>query len=278
MEKMPNLNDVFLSIMASFIGFGLVIGIAQAAFDFGGGRALLLSSPVFAQVLSTDPLTTSAGTILPLETCPAGQVFYSGVVGGSNGGCRAGSCPTGYTSTLYPNLTPGVVPLYQCIKNTVSDNAPTTPTVSNICPAGYERTPNLWTAEIKAACTLAAQKLKLLDPQCIVNAVEKRDNAILAGMDSYNATLRNLVVVRERDLKNAWLQFSDRKARRAEIARIWTKYRNDIRYMQRQSNTLRTNVWKQFMIDRKPCGTYATADDYTSSGADASLQMFAPTL
>lgn len=123
-----------------------------------------------------------------------------------------------------------------------------------------------------------AEAKKNLDTECIANAVEKRDNAILAGMDSYASTIRNLVVVRGRDLKNAWLQFSDRTARKAEIARVWNKYRTDIKYMSRQSNTLRTNAWKQYTIDRKACGVYATSDDYTSVGTDSSLQMFAPTL
>jgi len=245
---MPNFNDVFLSIMASFIGFGLIIGIAQAAFDFGGGRSLLLSSPVFAQTLgSTDPLTpgiANGGT-----SCLAGYVFqYPNNIGADRGNC---------------------VPVNPVVAST---------TVSNVCPPGHERTPNMWTTGIRQACTLAAQKLKLLDTQCIANAVEKRDNATLAGMDSHYTTLRNLVVVRARDLKNAWLQFSDRKARRVEIARVWNKYRADIKYMQRQSSTLKTNVWKQYTIDRKACGTYATADDYTSAGVDSSLQMFAPSL
>lgn len=272
MEKMPSLNDVFLSIMASFIGFGLVIGIAQAVFDFGGGRSLLLSSPVFAQTLG------GTSTIIPTEPCPAGQVFYVPAVGGSNRGCQAGSCPTGYTSTLYPNPAAGTIPLYQCIKNTVADVATTTPTVSSVCPAGYERTPALWTDATKQACALVARQLSLLDTQCVANAVEKRDNAILAGMESYYGTLRNLVVTRKTELKNAWLQFSDRKARRVEIARIWTKYRTDTRYMQRQSTALKNNVWKQYMVDRKTCGIYATSDDYTSVGVDSGIQMFAPTL
>jgi len=276
MQKMPSLNDVFLSVMASFIGFGLVIGIAQAAFDFGGGRSLLLSSPVFAQVLGG--VATTAGNILPLEPCPAGQVFYAEGLGDLDRGCRAGFCPTGYTSTPYPSSAAGTVTLYQCIKNDVSDLATTTPPVSSVCPVGYEKTPALWTDSIRKACSLAAQQLKLLDAQCIASAVEKRDNAILAGMDSSYATQRNLVVVRERDLKNAWLQISDRRARRAEIARVWNKYRKDIKYMSRQSRTLKNNSWKQFTNNRKACGVYAASDDYTSVGTDSSLQMFAPTL
>ena len=445
MQKMPNFNDVFLSIMASFIGFGLVIGIAQAAFNFGGSRALLLSSPVFAQVLSANPVETPTGVILPLEPCPAGQVFYSGVVGGTNGSCRTGSCPTGYTSALYPNSAAGVTPLYQCVMNTDAENRGVTscplgqilqysnnyatgtgycvanpdvnvtrvpltvgwnlvslplepakpligevlasikgkysratsfsaggatlysPSVASVStlkelhagqgfmiymtagatliyeatntatgnlpalnvgwnlvgPIGVGKTLNIsetlvdmnqyivytlktgvkdpaaeeakayypsitsflstkgyWIKKLNdtEVAAKAAEAKKYLDAQCIVNALEKRDNAILTGMDSYASTIRNLVVVRGRELKNAWLQFSNRTARKAEIARVWTKYRTDIKYMARQSNSLRINAWKQYTIDRKACGIYATSDDYTSVGTDSSLQMFTPTL
>jgi hypothetical protein len=267
MEKMPNFNDVFLSIMASFIGFGLVIGIAQAAFDFGGGRSLLLSSPVFAQTLGdATPGTVPTG----VTSCPTGQtLLYSNNYATGTGYC---GCLAGYTFQ-YPNNIGA--DRGNCI---IASSVATSTVVSSVCPEGYEKTPTLWTDSIRRACTLAAQQLKLLDTQCIANAVEKRDNAILAGMDSGYSTQRNLIVVRERDLRNAWLQFPDRKLRRAEILRIWTKYRADVRYMQRQSTILKTNTWKQYALDRKTCGTYATSDDYTNVSVDSGLQLFAPTL
>jgi len=392
---MPNLNDVFLSIMASFIGFGLVIGIAQAAFDFGGGRSLLLSSPVFAQsigvaacpsgqVFKTDstydpdlgycecptnyvfqypnnigsdrgscvsvtpnavtariPLVTGWNMVsLPLEPNKPqiGEVLasikgkYSRVTSFSAGGATLYSPTLTQISTLkelhagqgfmihmyasatlvyeavpsesskFPTLNVGwnlVGPVgvggsYQIantlddmkqyvvytLKTNVSDPAAEASKVYYPTITAFLSTKGYWIKKLTDA-EIAAKEVeakKYLDTECIANAVEKRDNATLAGMDSHYTTLRNLVVVRARDLKNAWLQFSDRKARRAEIARVWNKYRTDIRYMQRQSSVLKTNTWKQFTIDRKACGTYATADDYTSAGVDSSLQMFAPSL
>lgn len=262
MEKMPNLNDVFLSIMASLIGFGLVLGIAQAAFDFGGGRSLLLSSPVFAQTLGSTP-----NRVVGVASCLSGQVFVPDGPGEDIGICQ---CPVNY-QFQYPNNI-GSDRGGCILANPALDMVAT-----STCPDGYEKKPDLWTDNIKKACTLAAQKLKLLDAQCMVDAVEKRDNAILTGMDSSYSTQRNLIVVRGRDLKNAWM-ISDRQERRAEIARIWNKYRADIKYMQRRSNIMKTNVWKQFMVDRKACGTYATADDYAGVGVDNSLQLFIPTL
>jgi hypothetical protein len=445
MEKMPNLNDVFLSIMASFIGFGLVIGIAQAAFDFGGGRSLLLSSPVFAQVLPTDPgsVQTPDGVILLSEMCPEGQVFYAGAASSTHG-CKTGSCPTGYimTNTFIEQTTN--IPLYQCVKDNTDaprgvtscpagqyliysrNYAPTTgycvtgstishslvqgwnirslqlepsepaidkvlasisgqytritsfvngsavfydpvrPTISTlkelhagqgfmifmkntavlkfdvnqIYPYKYPTNslPSLsvgWNfvgpmsaGSVSATSVLpdinnyiiytlvhnspdaaseankvyyprmvtftpgvgywikklsdtemaakTAESNKYLNVECVANAVGKRDDAILAGMDTYASTLRNLVMTRERDLKSAW-QVTDRKARRTEITKVWNKYKTDIKYMQKRSNSLKGNAWKQYMIDRKACGTYATSDDYTSAGVDAGLQMFVQT-
>ncbi len=235
MTKAPSINDLFLSVMASFIGFGLVVGIAQAAFNYGGAQILFTANPVFAQV----PSTTDTGSPAGVSSCPSGQVLHTSAnYAAGTGYC---DCPEGYIFQ-YPN-------------NIGLDRGN--------C---FSKSP----VPVAARATTTINK-KYLDTQCIATAVEARDSSIITGLTAYNTAAQAALGARKSALVNAWQQFSDRKVRRTEIKSIWETYRSAVRSAVKTFSVAKRAAWAKFYADRKSCGIYATSDDYTNQGVDNSL-------
>lgn len=106
--------------------------------------------------------------------------------------------------------------------------------------------------------------------QCILAAVEKRDNAIIAAIDArYNAT-KLAFQTRKTELVAAW-SIDNREERRRAIKEAWNKFDKSIREANKAFKTAKKKAWSDFYKDRKACGQTVISDDRFNEGADNSL-------
>lgn len=103
-----------------------------------------------------------------------------------------------------------------------------------------------------------------LDVVCIQDAVETREEAIIASVDTYSTDLKAAFEKRKTDLVTAWAK-SDRTERRKAIRAAWTEYRKSVREARKEFKTSRREAWQEYKTDRKACGGAATSDDTGSS-------------
>lgn len=109
---------------------------------------------------------------------------------------------------------------------------------------------------------------KLLDPVCMQNAVEKRDSAIITGVDAFATFVKTALQARKEAQKAAWV-ITDKKQRQAALKDAWAKFKGTWVKAFKQLRADRKAAWKQFYIDRKACGSQPAVEDKTTEGADA---------
>lgn len=106
--------------------------------------------------------------------------------------------------------------------------------------------------------------------QCVLAAVEKRDNAIIAAVDArYNAT-KLAFQTRKTELVAAW-SIASREERRKAIKDAWNKFDKSIRAANKAFKDAKKKAWNDFYKDRKACGQQVISDDRFNEGADNSL-------
>ncbi len=124
-------------------------------------------------------------------------------------------------------------------------------------------------AEVKTnAKTLL--KTKEVDAQCMINAIDKRDNAIIAAVDASSASVKTALTARRDALKAAWA-LTDKTARRKALSEAWRKYGVDAKAARETLRKGKTDAWNQFYTDRKSCGTTVASDDATTVAADGGI-------
>ena len=101
-------------------------------------------------------------------------------------------------------------------------------------------------------------------------AIQKRDNAIIAAVDTYHTAVVQALTTRRDALVAAWGN-TDKTARRAAIKAAWKVYRTSQTQALKALRNGKKEAWKQFGTDRKACGSSAAGDDPTNSGVDAQL-------
>ena len=87
---------------------------------------------------------------------------------------------------------------------------------------------------------------------CMQTAVEKRDNAVIALVNTYNSSLVAALQTRRDALKAAW-GIMDRDARNAALKTEWTNFRNSHRQAITTKRAARQAAWKQFRTDARIC-------------------------
>ncbi len=127
--------------------------------------------------------------------------------------------------------------------------------------------PFVYGQESPAATTQPVKKNQL-DPACMQNAVEKRDNAIIARVDSFATFVKGALEIRRDAQKTAWT-ITDKKQRQAALKNAWAKFKGTWAKAFKKLRTDRTTAWKQFYIDRKACGSNAPINDKTTESADS---------
>lgn len=88
---------------------------------------------------------------------------------------------------------------------------------------------------------------------CIHAALEKRENALINGHDSFNTAIKSALTKRLADLKDAWIQ-TDKKARQGKRQVTHKAFRLDTQTAHNNMRTLRISAWRAFDTDMKSCG------------------------
>jgi hypothetical protein len=105
---------------------------------------------------------------------------------------------------------------------------------------------------------------------CIEAAVDARDAAVIAAVDSYSSTVKDALNARKTVLDNAW-STTDRSARRSAINAAWDSYRTAVKNAAIDYNRAREAAWKQYGADAKTCKT-EVSDDPTNANVDKLIQ------
>ncbi len=109
-----------------------------------------------------------------------------------------------------------------------------------------------------------------IDLVCMQAATEKRDNAIIAAVDTHHAAIRTALETRRNALKNAWA-ITDKKQRRAALVSAWQVYRKSQREAAQAFRKSRQTVWGQFRKDRKSCGKGTGVEDHGNEAAEIGI-------
>lgn len=110
-------------------------------------------------------------------------------------------------------------------------------------------------------------KAKEVDLVCMQTAVEKRDNAIIAGLDTYYTNVKAALVARRDALKAAW-GMTDRKARQEAIRKAWNDFKGTWKKERRALDIARKKAWKEFNKDKRACNGQGEGED---QGNDSNL-------
>ena len=104
---------------------------------------------------------------------------------------------------------------------------------------------------------------------CIKNAIDKRDTAIIAGVDAFSTAVKNALSARKDALKAAWDK-PDKKERQAALKAAWKAYKEAIKNARKDLKTARQNAWKTFNAERKSCNV-RESEPGGGEGADSGL-------
>ena len=108
-----------------------------------------------------------------------------------------------------------------------------------------------------------------VDATCMANAIDKRETAIIAAVDSYNAAVKSALSTRKDALKAAWAQ-TDKGKRKSALKAAWDSFKGTWKNAAATLKNSREAAWKQFQTDVKACKT-DTSDDSTTSAVDSQI-------
>ena len=94
---------------------------------------------------------------------------------------------------------------------------------------------------------------KPLNVQCIQNALEKRDAAIITAHGTYNTSIVAALTARKDGLKSAWAKVTRAERKEARNG-IWNTFRTSHKSAHEGLRTIRKASWSTFDIDMKACG------------------------
>lgn len=164
---------------------------------------------------------------------------------------NAGTSNTTGTATTTDTATPNTDPA-----NTGTNTDPGTPV-----------TPGTSSTVVPKDKPFKEIKAKEVDLVCMQTAVEKRDNAIIAGLDTYYTNVKAALVARRDALKAAW-GMTDRKARQEAIRKAWNDFKGTWKKERRALDIARKKAWKEFNKDKRACNGQGEGED---QGNDANL-------
>lgn len=117
---------------------------------------------------------------------------------------------------------------------------------------------------------LKKPEMKKLDITCVQTAVEKREAAVAASVDTYYSALKTALSVRRDALKTAWA-ITDNKARSTAVNAAWKTFQDSRKAAQKIYRDSRNAAWKTFSTDRKACGLSSSAEEGVGRSNDLNL-------
>ena len=88
---------------------------------------------------------------------------------------------------------------------------------------------------------------------CVGSALEKRENALIAGHDFFAGSVKAALQKRLAGLKDAWAQ-TDKKMKQEKQRTTWKAFRTDTQAAHTAMKTVRQGAWKTFDTDMRACG------------------------
>ena len=109
---------------------------------------------------------------------------------------------------------------------------------------------------------------KMIDGACAGTAVEKRENALIAGLDTFNASMKTALTARATALKDAWSKTTqdERKTSRKTGRSSFETASKDARTALKSA---RKSAWTTFQTDIKACGGTGKEEQAPSSMSEA---------
>jgi len=107
-----------------------------------------------------------------------------------------------------------------------------------------------------------------IDYNCMQNAVEKRDGAIITAWDKYTASVKSALEARKSALKSAWT-ITEKTERISAIRTAWANYKSSIKTTRQTWAKERKATWQTWKTDAKTCK--GNAEDKTTESVDNTL-------
>lgn len=116
--------------------------------------------------------------------------------------------------------------------------------------------------------TTAAPK-PAFDVACVQGAIEKRDTAIIGGVDAFGAAIKSALTTRKDALKAAWA-VEKAKDRRTARKAAWAAYDKAAKDAHSALKTVRNGAWSTYKTDLKACKATDAGEgvDRTSSATN----------
>ena len=94
---------------------------------------------------------------------------------------------------------------------------------------------------------------KVLNVQCVQNAVEKRDSAVISAHSTFNTSIVNALTVRKDAVKLAWAKETQKDRTSARKA-AYEVFRTSQKSAHEALRSVRKTSWSTFDTDMKACG------------------------
>lgn len=128
--------------------------------------------------------------------------------------------------------------------------------------------PPLAAAGARKEHMMKKDRTKTVDATCMVTAVEKRENAIIAAFAAFTKAGEAALVARRDSLKTAWVLTAEERT--AGVKTAWETYKEEAKATRAALQAGRKAAWKQFKIDAKAC-KQSPAEEGGGEGIDQQL-------
>lgn len=221
----------------------------------------LLTLSIFTAQAQTSSTVNLTGKVTAVNA--SGNSFTAKVITATSGGSAVSALPTGVSVQV--NVKPGTtfdssqkpLPLGQ-VKAGMAFAATGVLTSSE---------PPVFTASTVIFTTKPVPKVTL-NPACMKSEAKKRDDAILASLDTYSAAIKSALQNRSTREQAAW-DITDKNQRNTEFKALIKDYRTAVQTAKKTMAQARANAWKSYQTGIKACN--ATPPPDTNSGVDEQL-------
>jgi len=99
-----------------------------------------------------------------------------------------------------------------------------------------------------------------IDVPCLQGALDKRDNALIAGLDAYHNTIKSALENRRETLKSAWA-ITKVLDRVKAVKSAWTAFNTTKSKATKAFASIKKSAWAQYNTARKTCHVSAKDDN-----------------
>ncbi len=118
--------------------------------------------------------------------------------------------------------------------------------------------------------TAPAAPKPALDVACIQGAIEKRDTAIIGGVDAFGTAIKSALTTRKDALKAAWA-VEKAKDRRAARKAAWAAYDKAAKDAHSALKSVRNGAWSTYKTDLKACKAADAGEGVDKTSAATNL-------